>query len=105
MWKMPWLMQPGHRRMRGVRWGARRARSARSAGPHRGAPAAAKPLLSHVKKVLTAGSGHVVRDTVNNRRPVVFETMGGMPDGGRPWALGESGALFLRLEAQRASLA
>ena len=42
---------------RGVRWGARgrRASAARSAGPHRQARVAAKPRLSHVKKISPTG--------------------------------------------------
>lgn len=39
--------------LRGVRWGARRARSARSAEPHRGAPRRGGAALEPVRKVLT----------------------------------------------------
>lgn len=48
----------------GLRWGARRARSARSAGPHRGAPRGGEAALEPVWKVLTgrAKSASGLRD-------------------------------------------
>lgn len=49
----PWVWPRGYIHMRGVRWGARRARSA---GTHRGAPRRGGAALEPVKKVLTEKS-------------------------------------------------